>query len=1051
MKILSTIAFLLCVCEFMQCANILSIAPALDVNFKTLYLPLWRKLAEKGHKITLITTVMMEPNKNITQIDVSKYYQFENNMGDSPYPFRTPSMFDLMASDKNMLAKLNDPSIQALKTESFDLIFLELALPFWPSFPAFYGCPYIGINTKDASPLVHYHAGNAMHPAIYPLTDRFFEYEGLQERILSTVNTLFSFLLAEIYLDRGTDFMSQFFDAKLPNSLYMYNGMSLMFINANPIFHPPRPVVPTTINLGGFLSIAEPQALPQDLEKYLNGTKDGCIYVSFGTTVNSDYLSKEQKDIFVSVFKEMAPMKVLWKFDDLNVAKGVENIEVRNWLPQQDVLRHPNVKYFITQGGLQSMEEAIDSAVPMLGMPFYGDQINNVNKMHHKKFGVKLLPKEMTKQSLKASLEELMKNPIYETNIKKLSAISKDQPMKGLEKAVWWTEYVLRHGTQHLRSPSADIPLYQYFFLDVIAFLLVFSYCSYRLVKSVIKLTLSMIRALYRFLKRKDRYIYLETILSILGILRESVLAKTMMKLPVFSLSVFLVFGFSNCANILAVVPSPFLSHQMTYRPIWTELARRGHNITLITTDPMEENENITQIDFSGTYDMFNSLGIKDVMVKNFSLVNVFNKFKEVADTFFEYQFNHPGLVRVMQNPDGFDLIMIEMLMPKWTSITHKIKAPFIGLTTMDAPPFLHALLGNSMHPAIYPMLELGYSAPLSFRERLISTGVTVGLKYLNDLILRPFGDRYGKLYFGDDCPASSVIDAGASLVFMNANPILFPTRPITPITINLQGGLHLLDPRPLPKDLQTYLDQSKEGFIYFSFGSTVDSNALTPEVLEIFKKTFENLSPIRVLWKFANETLPGKPKNVEIRKWLPQQDVLRHPNIKLFITQGGLQSMEEALEYGVPMLGVPFFGDQLHNVKRMVTKQLGLSLELSSITETSLMDTIKELLNNPLYKNTIDRYSKIQRDRPMKALETAIWWTEYVLRHGGTDHLRSPSANIPLYQYFFLDVIAFIVVVVAILAIVSVFMFRFSMKIARILFRKMFKRKSEDEKVKQQ
>lgn len=44
--------------------------------------------------------------------------------------------------------------------------------------------------------------------------------------------------------------------------------------------------------------------------------------------------------------------------------------------------------------------------------------------------------------------------------------------MTGLEKAVWWTEYVLRHkGAKHLRSGAIDLPLYQYFLLDVLGLL----------------------------------------------------------------------------------------------------------------------------------------------------------------------------------------------------------------------------------------------------------------------------------------------------------------------------------------------------------------------------------------------------------------------------------------------------------------------------------------------------------------------------------------------------------------------------------------------------
>lgn len=49
--------------------------------------------------------------------------------------------------------------------------------------------------------------------------------------------------------------------------------------------------------------------------------------------------------------------------------------------------------------------------------------------------------------------------------------------------------------------------------------------------------------------------------------------------------------------------------------------------------------------------------------------------------------------------------------------------------------------------------------------------------------------------------------------------------------------------------------------------------------------------------------------------------------------------------------------------------------------------------------------------DKPMESLDKAIWWLEYVLRHKGTRHLRSIAMDIPLYQYFFLDVISVVVV----------------------------------------
>jgi glucuronosyltransferase len=56
---------------------------------------------------------------------------------------------------------------------------------------------------------------------------------------------------------------------------------------------------------------------------------------------------------------------------------------------------------------------------------------------------------------------------------------------------------------------------------------------------------------------------------------------------------------------------------------------------------------------------------------------------------------------------------------------------------------------------------------------------------------------------------------------------------------------------------------------------------------------------------------------------------------------------------------------------------------------------------------------SQIFRDRPQTAMETAIFWTEYVIRHKGAPHLRSAAVDLPWYQYLLLDVQIFLVLIV--------------------------------------
>lgn len=92
---------------------------------------------------------------------------------------------------------------------------------------------------------------------------------------------------------------------------------------------------------------------------------------------------------------------------------------------------------------------------------------------------------------------------------------------------------------------------------------------------------------------------------------------------------------------------------------------------------------------------------------------------------------------------------------------------------------------------------------------------------------------------------------------------------------------------------------------------------------------------------------MQDKPENVLISKWLPQQDLLGHPNIKLFITQGGLQSFEEAVLNGVPLLALPFIADQFGNAMRIEKLGIGLYLDYNTLSKEILLSSILEIVGN--------------------------------------------------------------------------------------------------------
>ena len=70
-------------------------------------------------------------------------------------------------------------------------------------------------------------------------------------------------------------------------------------------------------------------------------------------------------------------------------------------------------------------------------------------------------------------------------------------------------------------------------------------------------------------------------------------------------------------------------------------------------------------------------------------------------------------------------------------------------------------------------------------------------------------------------------------------------------------------------------------------------------------------------------------------------------------------------------------------------------------------------------FKSKAMHISGLLKDRRQTPLQEICDWIEYVLRHGGTRHLRAQVFNIPWYQYYLLDVMAFLVVIVTLVVMV--------------------------------
>lgn len=115
---------------------------------------------------------------------------------------------------------------------------------------------------------------------------------------------------------------------------------------------------------------------------------------------------------------------------------------------------------------------------------------------------------------------------------------------------------------------------------------------------------------------------------------------------------------------------------------------------------------------------------------------------------------------------------------------------------------------------------------------------------------------------------------------------------------------------------MKAFIEFAKSGAVLISFGTNVRSDQLGNKILTEFLNVINQFPDFNFLWKFESEELPKeKPKNLLISKFLPQTDILAHPNVKGFVSHCGLLSSHEAAWRGKPVVAIPFFADQ-HRVR---------------------------------------------------------------------------------------------------------------------------------------
>ncbi|XP_014238048.1 UDP-glucuronosyltransferase 2B17-like [Trichogramma pretiosum] len=467
----------------------------------------------------------------------------------------------------------------------------------------------------------------------------------------------------------------------------------------------------------------------------------------------------------------------------------------------------------------------------------------------------------------------------------------------------------------------------------------------------------------------------------------------------------------SDHFNILALFPYSGKSHFDVVEPLLDELTLRGHNLSVYSHFPKKESL-ANYHDFyigSNSSKGINVIDLNSVK-ESYQLVKMVDFFELGLEQICRRGLLHPHIQNLLKSTDQYDLVISEMFHTDcFVPFAEKFQAPLVLVRTSAMAAWLSARTANPHNPSYVPGTTSGLPTRMSFAQRLANTLDFVLYNVLYQ-IYDAKGERLARQYFGEAMSPLQSTAARASLFLINSHFVSQYAKPTLP-NVKEIAGLHLKDAKPLSQDLESWMS-SEYGVVYMNLGSMIKPSTMDKDKRDAFLRVFAELHPVKVLLRWDSSGLEiVLPQNVKLIEWAPQNDILHHPNVKLFIGHAGMLGIIEAIHAGIPMVMIPMFGDQESNAMISQEKGLGLVLQYYDINYDSLNLTIREVLFKKKYYDTAKILSQAFRDRPMTAREEAAFWVEYVARQRQTidSLMHTPSRDLYFHQYFLLDVVAFL------------------------------------------
>ncbi|MBZ3878019.1 UDP-glucuronosyltransferase 2A3 [Sciurus carolinensis] len=346
--------------------------------------------------------------------------------------------------------------------------------------------------------------------------------------------------------------------------------------------------------------------------------------------------------------------------------------------------------------------------------------------------------------------------------------------------------------------------------------------------------------------------------------------------------------GCGFCGKVL-VWPCE-MSHWLNLKTILEELLQRGHEVTILTSSQTflvdyhkPSAFNFEVIFVSGNQEdaekkLNEFLDIAVNIMPTLSLwesANVFqNFFLEATEQFEELcrkaVYNESLMEKLRETK--YDVMVIDPMIPCGELVAELLGVPFVNTIRLSMGNTIERYCGHlPVLPSYVPVSMGGLTDRMTFMERVKNMMFTLFFDFVLQQYDFQFWDQLYSEALGRPTTLCETMGKAEIWLIRTYWDFEFP-RPYLP-NFEFVGGLHCKPAKPLPKEMQDFVQSSGEdGIVVFSLGSMVKN--LTEEKANFIASALAQL-PQKVLWRYKGKKPATLGANTRIFDWLPQNDLL--------------------------------------------------------------------------------------------------------------------------------------------------------------------------------